>query len=42
MESGKLNLEKIILGRDHAAALVILGRGLRLRAQTDRQLATVA
>src|SRR5437016_6062898 len=28
-------------GRDHAAALVILGRGLRLQAQTDRRFATV-
>jgi len=32
----------LTIGRDHAAARVILGRGLRLQAQTDRQLATVA
>jgi transposase len=32
----------LTMGRDHAAALVILGRGLRLQAQTDRHLATVA
>jgi putative transposase len=32
----------LTMGRDHAAAFVILGRGLRLQAQTDRQLATVA
>ena len=32
----------LTIGRDHAAAFVILGRGLRLQAQTDRQLATVA
>jgi putative transposase len=32
----------LTLGRDHAAALVILGRGLRLQAQTERQLATIA
>jgi putative transposase len=30
------------IARDHAAALVILGPGLRLQAQTDRHLATVA
>ncbi len=30
------------IGRDHAAALVILGRGLRLQASTARHLATVA
>jgi len=32
----------LTIGRDHAAALVILGRGLRLQAQTDRHLAAVA
>jgi putative transposase len=32
----------LTIGRDHAAALVILRRGLRLQAQTDRHLATVA
>ncbi len=32
----------LTIGRDHAAALVILGRGLRLQAQADRHLATVA
>jgi len=32
----------LTIGRDHAAAFVILGRGLRLQAQTDRHLATVA
>ena len=32
----------LTMGRDHAAALVILGRGLRLQVQTDRHLATVA
>jgi transposase len=32
----------LTIGRDHAAALVILGRGLRLQAQTDRHFATVA
>lgn len=32
----------LTIGRDHAAALIILGRGLRPQAQTDRQLATVA
>jgi hypothetical protein len=32
----------LTLGRDHAAAFVILGRGQRLQAQTERQLATVA
>jgi len=32
----------LTLGRDQAAALVILWRGLRLQAPTDRQLATVA
>ncbi len=32
----------LTMGRDHAAALVILGRGLHLQAQTDRHLATVA
>src|ERR1700741_813411 len=32
----------LTMGRDHAAALVILRRGLRLQVQTDRHLATVA
>jgi putative transposase len=32
----------LTMGRDHAAALVILGRGLRLQAQTAGQLASVA
>lgn len=32
----------LTMGRDHAAACVILGRGLRLQAQTDRHLAAVA
>lgn len=32
----------LTMGRDHAAALVILWRGLRLQVQTDRHLATVA
>jgi putative transposase len=32
----------LTIGRDHAAAFVILGRGLRLQAQTARQLAPVA
>jgi len=32
----------LTIGRDHAAALVILGRGLRLQAQTARHFATVA
>jgi putative transposase len=32
----------LTIGRDHAAAFVILGRGLRLQASTDRHLATVA
>jgi len=32
----------LTIGRDHAAALVILGRGLRLQAQTDKHFATVA
>jgi len=32
----------LTIGRDHAAAFVILGRGLRLQAQTAGQLAPVA
>jgi putative transposase len=32
----------LTIGRDHAAALVILGRGLRLQALTVGQLAPVA
>ena len=32
----------LTIGRDHAAACVILGRGLRLQAQTAGQLAPVA
>ena len=32
----------LTIGRDHAAALVILGRGLRLQALTERHFATVA
>jgi len=32
----------LTIGRDHAAALVILRRGLRLQAQTAGQLAPVA
>jgi transposase len=32
----------LTIGRDHAAALLILERGLRLQAQTDRHFATVA
>jgi transposase len=32
----------LTMGRDHAAALVVLGRGLRLQAQTAGPLAPVA
>ena len=32
----------LTMGRDHAAALIISGRGLRLQAQTAGQLAPVA